>query len=164
MRRQFSAKTLRMSIFFSTLIDSNPLFIAVGRPNPDQCFGKSTLKSKSASTVKQGCYVIFWRCALIVKQPLTQWGWTCMNHVSNVKAIWHVEYKYSVTYINNADKVECVDCHPHEVISKAIQNLMCTIEYNIGRQGHTRGVTGIFFWEGKVIFPEFFPGRKFPFW
>ena len=34
-----------------------------------------------------------------------------------------------------------------------------------------RGVTGIFFWGGKVTFPDFFsrcemlfPGRKFPFW
>ena len=27
-----------------------------------------------------------------------------------------------------------------------------------------RGVTGIFFWGGKVIFPDFFPGRKFPVW
>ena len=46
MGRQFSAKSLRMSIFFEKLIDSNLLFIAVGRPNPDQYFGKSTLKSK----------------------------------------------------------------------------------------------------------------------
>ena len=29
----------------------------------------------------------------------------------------------------------------------------------------TRGVTGIFFWGGKVIFPDFFTGgTKFPFW
>ena len=35
----------------------------------------------------------------------------------------------------------------------------------------TKGVTGKFFWGGKVIFPDFFPGvkclfpsRKFPFW
>ena len=46
MGRQFSAKSLRMSLIFEKLIDSNVLFIAVGRPNPDQYFGKSTLKSK----------------------------------------------------------------------------------------------------------------------
>ena len=46
MRQLFSAKSLRMSIVFEKLIDSNILFIAVGRPIPDQCFGKSTLKSK----------------------------------------------------------------------------------------------------------------------
>ena len=33
-------------IFFEKLIDSNLLFIVVGRSNPDQCFGKSTFKSK----------------------------------------------------------------------------------------------------------------------
>ena len=33
-------------IFFKKLIDSNLPSIAVGRPNPEQCFGKSTLKSK----------------------------------------------------------------------------------------------------------------------
>ena len=58
---------------FEKLIDSNLLFIAVGRPNSDQCFGKSTLKSKSASTVKTGLLCIFWRCTLIVKQPNTIW-------------------------------------------------------------------------------------------
>ena len=56
--------------FFEKLIDSNLIFIAVGRPNPDQCFGKSTLKSKLASTVKTGLLCNFWRCTLIVKQPL----------------------------------------------------------------------------------------------
>ena len=59
MRRQFSAKLLRMSIFFEKLIDSNLLFIAVGRPNPDQCFGKSTLNQSKLRQLKQGCYVIF---------------------------------------------------------------------------------------------------------
>ena len=47
MGRQFSAKSLRMRVnFFEKLIDSNLLFIAVGIPNPDQCSGKGTLKSK----------------------------------------------------------------------------------------------------------------------
>ena len=27
-----------------------------------------------------------------------------------------------------------------------------------------RGVTGKFFWGGKVVFHDFFPGRKYPFW
>ena len=58
MRRQFSAKSLRMSIFFEKLIDSNLLFIAVGRP---KMFWQKHFEIKvSFDSLKQGCYVIFW--------------------------------------------------------------------------------------------------------
>ena len=43
---QFLAKSYEWAYFFEKLIDSNLLFIAVGRAYPDQCFGKNTLKSK----------------------------------------------------------------------------------------------------------------------
>ena len=69
--------------FFEKLIDSNLLFIAVGRPNPDQCFGKSTLKSKKALTVKTGLLCNFWRCTLIVKQPLTGFHQHLSLHTNN---------------------------------------------------------------------------------
>ena len=46
MGQQFSANHYEWAYFFEKLIASNLLFVAVGRPNPDQCFGKSTLKSK----------------------------------------------------------------------------------------------------------------------
>ena len=45
------------------------------------------------------------------------------------------------------------------------------VYYSVAHAVDDRGVTGKFFWGGKVIFPDFFPGvkcffpgRKFPFW
>ena len=61
--------------FFEKLVDFNLLFIAVGRPNPDQCFGKALWNQSKFRQLKQGCYVIFWRGTLIVKQPLTAHNW-----------------------------------------------------------------------------------------
>ena len=47
MGRQFPAKSFyKWAYFFENLIDSNLLFIAVGRPNPDQCFGKKHFEIK----------------------------------------------------------------------------------------------------------------------
>ena len=51
----------------------------------------------------------------------------------------------------------CIINKNSEEYSKSNKFLMRNCKYVIHK---TRGVTGIFFWRGKVIFPDFFPGVK----
>ena len=51
---KFQQNHHKWEYFLEKMVDSNFFFISVGRPNPDQYYSKSTLKSKYASMVKTG--------------------------------------------------------------------------------------------------------------
>ena len=74
--------------------------------------------------------------------------YVCKRHTNQISYRGHPQKCQSLNYL-----------HSFAALLQKL-HLEHAIEHHIKQEGLCRGVTGIFFWGGKVIFPDYFPSVK----